>query len=355
VPLFAAVLLGNACSSNSTSPTDGGADGQANPGSGGTAGSAGQGGSGGSGGTAGAGGSGGLGGSGGNSGAGSGGTGGAGGSGGSGVDSGAGSGGTGGAGGSGGSGIDSGTTAATCSWDPTSNAGTFTEFYFSQGTSKTGNYYETACGYYGTETTTNGYSSVDQVLNIANSGAAQNTYFAAFPGAGTSWTVGNCGACIEFTGSNGSKVIATIIDECPTGSNPKCSETNHLDLSTSLFGATMVNQGQGNTGGDPGGGSWSFIACPITTDIMIRFNNEYAGQIYIQNTVYPVKAATANGTVLTQSPYGYWGGSLNNLGGTTLVLTDVEGHVVSGTVPSSDNTTGASLGVQFPSPGTCSL
>jgi hypothetical protein len=88
---------------------------------------------------------------------------------------------------------------------------------------------------------------------------------------------------------------------------------------------------------------------------MIRFNNGYKGQIYIQNTVFPVKTATANGTALTQSPYGYWGGSLNNLAGATLVLTDVEGHVVSGTVPSNDNTTGASLGVQFLSPGTCPL
>ena len=44
-------------------------------------------------------------------------------------------------------------------------------------------------------------------------------------------------------------------------------------------------------------------------------------------------SATANGSALTQSPYGYWGGGPNNLAGTTLELTDVEGHVVSGTVP----------------------
>jgi hypothetical protein len=250
----------------------------------------------------------------------------------------------------------SGSTSATCTWgNSTATQGTFTEYYFSQGTAKTNNYYETACGYYGTETTTNGYGSVDPVLNVANDSPAKNTYFAAFPGNGTSWTVGNCGACIEFTGSNGNKVIATIIDECPTGSNPLCTQAGHLDLSTALFADTMVNSGGANNGGDPGGGSWQFIACPITTDIMIRFNNEYMGQIYIQNTIFPVKTATANGAALTQSPYGYWGGGPNNLAGTTLTLTDVEGHVVSGTVPGSDNTTGASLGVQFPSPGTCPL
>jgi expansin len=249
----------------------------------------------------------------------------------------------------------SGSTTATCSWDTTSRAGTFTEYYFSQGTAKENNYYKTACGYYGTETTTNGYGSVDQILNIANSGAAKNTYFAAIPGNGTSWPVNDCGACIEFTGSNGTKVIATIIDECPTGSNQPCTEMNHLDLSTSLFGATMVGQGKPNTGGDLGGGSWKFIACPVTGDIMVRFNNGYAGQVYIQNMVYPIKTATANGTALTQSPYGYWSaGSINNLVGTTLVLTDVEGHIVSATVPQASGT-GTSLGVQFLAPGTCPL
>lgn len=33
------------------------------------------------------------------------------------------------------------------------------------------------------------------------------------------------------------------------------------------------------------------------------------------------------------------------------MLTDTEGHVVMGTVPKSNSTTGASTGVQFPSPG----
>jgi hypothetical protein len=247
-------------------------------------------------------------------------------------------------------------TGGVCTWDSTSRAGTFTEYYFGQGSAQGNGYYETACGYYGTESTTNLWASVDHVFNIANSGAARDSYFAAIPGGGgTTWPYTDCGACIEFTGSNGAKVIATIIDECPTPSNPICTETNHLDLSTSLFGATMVASGQTNTGGDPSGGSWQFIACPITTDIMVRFNNNYMGQIYIQNTVYPVASAKADGMPLTASAYGYWGGGPNNLAGTTLELTDVEGHTVSGTVPSSDDGTGASLGTQFPYPGTCPL
>jgi expansin len=254
--------------------------------------------------------------------------------------------------------MDSGSGVA-CTWDSTVRDGTFTEYYFSQGESQANGYYETACGYYGTETTTNSWSSVDQVLNIANSGAAKNTYFAAIPSDTSGvWPTNDCGACIEFIGSNGTKVIATIIDECPTngGMNPHCTEANHLDLSTSLFGATMVPAGQSNTGGDPSGGSWKFIACPITTDIVVHFNNGYTGDIYIENMVFPVQSATANGYAMTQSTYGYWSASgVNDLRGATLVLTDTEGHTVTGTVPSADNTTGASIGVQFPSPGTCSL
>jgi hypothetical protein len=220
-------------------------------------------------------------------------------------------------------------------------------------------YYETACGYYGTETTTDGWYSVDTVLNIASSGGASNTYFAAIPSATSGvWPMADCGACILFTGSNGTKVIATIIDECPTngGMNPHCTETNHLDLSTSLFGATMVPAMGTNTGGDPSGGTWEFIACPITTNIIIRFNNEYYGQIYFQNVVFPVQAATANGNVMTESAYGTWSTSaLNDLRGATVVLTDPQGDTVTGIVPSSDDWTGASLGVQFPSPGICPL
>jgi hypothetical protein len=216
------------------------------------------------------------------------------------------------------------------------------------------NMYKTACGYYGTEPTKNNYNSVDTVSNVANSGAAKNTYFAAIPGAdNTSWPFNDCGACIEVTGSNGQKVIATIIDECPINSNSACASTNHLDLSTSLFGAVFGQGTQSGGGNLPG--SWKFIACPVTGDIMVVFNS--AGQIYIQNTVYPVKSATANGTPLTQGSGAFWEakGVISNLAGMTLTLTDVEGHIVSAVVPAPGAATGVSLGVQFLSPGTCPL
>ncbi len=253
------------------------------------------------------------------------------------------------------------TGSAACTWDSTVRSGTFTEYYFSQGEYQSNGYYETACGYYGTETTTNSWNSVDTVISTANTSPASNTYFAAIPSdTSGNWPFSSCGACIEFTGSNGTKVIATIIDECPTngGQNPHCLETNHLDLSTSLFGATMVPSGQANTGGDPSGGSWKYIACPITNHIMVHFNNGYTGQIYIQNAIFPVKSGTANNSALTQSTYGYWSASgVSEMRGASLVLTDIEGHTVTGTIPSgaSATATAVDIGVQFPSPGSCPL
>jgi len=270
-------------------------------------------------------------------------------------------------------------SSVACTWDSTVRAGTFTEYYFSQGEFDAGNgYYETACGYYGTEpmgpSPSTAWNAVDDVLNMASTSPASNTYFAAIP-SNTSgvWPVNDCGACIVMTGSNGTKAIATIIDECPTTGdpaadlNPHCTETNHLDLSTSLFGATMVASGTTNSGGDPSGGSWQFIACPITGDIVVHFNAGYTGDIYIENTVFPVASGTvtpvSNGKagasqVLVQSQYGYWMASgVNDFVGAALELTDVEGHTVTGTVPSgaSSTTTGVSIGVQFPSPGSCPL
>jgi hypothetical protein len=202
---------------------------------------------------------------------------------------------------------------------------------------------------------------MDPVISTANTSPAKNTYFAAIPSDTLgNWPVSSCGACIEVTGSNGTKVIATVIDECPTtnGNNKPCLDVNHLDLSTALFGATMVAAGQPNNGGNLSGGSWKYIACPISNNIMVHFNNGYTGDIYIQNMIFPVKSGTANGHALTQSTYGYWSASgVNDMRGATLVLTDVEGHIVQGTIPSGAGTTATAIdiGVQFPSPGSCAL
>jgi hypothetical protein len=216
---------------------------------------------------------------------------------------------------------------------------------------------ETACGYMavGSEKMTGGnlYDYSDTIGNVANSGGAKNTYFAAMPSDSMgNWPAANCGACVVITGQNGAKAIATLADECPTtgGGNSPCTEANHLDLSAAVFATTEIAAGKPNNGGDDPG-SWHFIACPITTDIVTLFNNGYKGQIYIQNMIYPIASGTANGKPMDQSQYAYWeANGINDFTGVTVKLTDVLGHTITGTVSGND---GGSMGVQFPSPGNC--
>ena len=123
----------------------------------------------------------------------------------------------------------SGPTA--CTLQNHSGNGSFTWYNFAQGTARDGNGYRTACGYYGTANGT-----VDTVENIASMSPAANTYFAAIPGNNGFDSKSHCGECVEITGQNGTKIIATIIDECPFGSdggNTACQANpgGHLDLS----------------------------------------------------------------------------------------------------------------------------
>jgi hypothetical protein len=112
-------------------------------------------------------------------------------------------------------------------------------------------------------------------------------------------------------------------------------------LSASLARALGV----GTTGvGDPTGVTWDAVACPVTGDIVGVYNNGYAGEIYFQNVAFPVAAATAGGHTGAQAT-GFWnfGTSVASM---SVTLTDSQGHVVTGTIPSSS---GGSIGVQFPS------
>ena len=43
-----------------------------------------------------------------------------------------------------------------------------------------------------------------------------------------------CGACVEVTRDGSRKVVVQIVDECPSGSNPKCVR-GHIDLSQNAF------------------------------------------------------------------------------------------------------------------------
>ena len=128
-----------------------------------------------------------------------------------------------------------GVTSTACTLTNHSGNGSFTYYYFGQGTAKDGSGYRTACGYYGTES-----GQVDTIQNIANTSPAKNTYFAAIPGQNGFDSKSHCGECVQITGQNGKQVIATIIDECPyggDGNNSACASnpSGHLDLSVDVF------------------------------------------------------------------------------------------------------------------------
>jgi len=208
-----------------------------------------------------------------------------------------------------------------CTFGNASNGnGSFTYYWFGQGTSQQNGKYKTACGYFGTES-----GQTDTVPNAASGSPANNTYFAAIPGGSPSSfdTVTSCGACDEITGQNGSKIVATIIDECPTSSNPKCT-SGHLDLSYAAFNRL------GYSTGDPSGTNWKFVACPVSGNIQAVDNS--ANQVYLQNSVYPISKVNGQGP----SNYGYFSVSP----GWATVTSDVVSETITINIPAGGGDTG---------------
>jgi hypothetical protein len=240
-----------------------------------------------------------------------------------------GSGGTTGSGGTPGTGGGS-ATQCTLPWPANNGSGSFTWYYFGQGTGQDNLGYRTACGYTGHEPS--GQDS-DTVMNIATPG-----YFAAVPGAtGSNFdTVNHCGACAQIT--NGSKsVIVTIVDECPENSNPLCASDpgGHLDLSRPAFNAL------GYPTGDPSGTTWKYVPCPVTGGIVVRGKSGNANQVYIENVVLPIASVAVNGAGATHLSYGAWQLPVNASVGLPLTLTDASGRVTTvkiADINPSDNT-----------------
>jgi hypothetical protein len=241
-----------------------------------------------------------------------------------------GSGGTAGKLGTGGSTGSGGAAQCTLPWAANNGTGSFTWYYFGQGTGQDNLGYRTACGYTGKEPS--GMDS-DAVMNIATPG-----YFAAVPGAtGSNFdTVNHCGACAQIT--NGAKsVIVTIVDECPENSNPACANNpnGHLDLSRPAFDAL------GYSTGNPSGTTWKYVPCPVSGGIVVRGKSGNANQVYIENVVLPIVSLTVNGAAATHLSYGAWQLPVNASVGLTLTLTDASGRVTNvkiADVNPSDNT-----------------
>src|SRR5580658_2342081 len=235
-----------------------------------------------------------------------------------------------------------GSSGGLCTYGTQTNGnGSFTWYYFGMGTGQQNGYYLTACGYQGTES-----GMIDSVQDIASTSPASDTYFAAIPGVSGFNTVNSCGACVEIT--NGStSIVATVIDECPVdnGENTACALSNsqpnpaHLDLSYGAWQALNYSSG------DPSGTTWKFVSCPVTGSITTRPKSGNTDQVYIENTTFHIVSLTYNGQAGTHLSYGAW--QLPNgaaAAGATVTLTDVEGHMVTITIPGG----GGSTGQQFP-------
>jgi hypothetical protein len=249
--------------------------------------------------------------------------------------------------------MDSG-TASTCNGSmccqPTSGPsasgdGSFTCYTFKQGTANN----KPFCGYAGSEAayTGGGTGACQSQNNTAYTDTVPNVgppsdYFMAFPGPGGSFGNGTlCGLCINVTYA-GKTLMGTVVDECPSGSNPLCGVgSNHLDLSASL--ARDLGIGVGTVVGNPSNVTWAAVACPISSNggHIVEVFNGSATQVYFQNVVWPVMSVKVNGTAATQSN-GYW---LLPSGSGPISLTDTYGHTITGTLPGTNN---GSLGIQFP-------
>ena len=231
-----------------------------------------------------------------------------------------------------------GVTSTTCSLTNHSGNGSFTYYYFGQGTAKDGSGYRTACGYYGTES-----GQVDTIQNIANTSPAKNTYFAAIPGQNGFDSKSHCGECVQITGQNGKSVIATIIDECPygnDGNNSACAAnaSGHLDLSVDVF-----NQ-LGYSVGNPSGTNWKFVACPITGNIIARVKPSNPNELFLENTILAITAVAG----ATRQSYGAWHFGSNLSSGQSIQLTDAANRQLTIQLSSTSQGQNQDTGKQFP-------
>lgn len=179
------------------------------------------------------------------------------------------------------------------------NNGSVTRYDFKQGTSLP------ACAYAITHTGNGSDGDWDTVEGISTGdggyfGAMNTTDFAQ--GAA-------CGACVEAS-YNGRKVVLTIVDECPIGSNPKCTK-GHIDLSRKAIRQLEPNASLE----DVKGVNWKYVKCPAAGNVKARLHpNQNADwqPVVIENGLYPIKSVTLNGTNATRTG--------NNSGGNAWIV-----------------------------------
>ncbi len=229
-----------------------------------------------------------------------------------------------------------GTDACVWSDGPSSSDGELTCYWFGQGTARAPECpeFKTYCGYCGTETGERGDNQdpcpvgfiQNQVENIPT------VHFAAFP-LGEFAAGAYCGMCVEVS-YDGYTVVATVVDACGS-----CN-AGHIDLSLSAAEALGMTGWNGNP---KSGVTWRAVGCPATGEIMATFNGGYQGQVYFQNLAFPIASAVAAGHSATMNNAFWDFGAI--VAGEQVTLTDVVGHQVTGTIPTSPS--GGSIGAQF--------
>jgi hypothetical protein len=217
--------------------------------------------------------------------------------------------------------------------------GSYTTYWFGQGTGMDGDGYRTACGYFGHEPSS-GDGTTDTVENIANP-----QYFAAIPSNSPMDfnSAKYCGACVEAS-LNGKSVVATIVDACPTagGQNGPCASNpnGHLDLS--LPAANFLGFGTGY----PQDTTWKFVPCPVTGNVVVRIKPGNPDQVYIENELLPIATVRMNNANATRLFYGAWQ-LPGQASGQTLTLTDISGRTITVQVNGTDGQNQMSS-AQFP-------
>jgi expansin (peptidoglycan-binding protein) len=166
-----------------------------------------------------------------------------------------------------------------------------------------------------------------------------------------------CGACIEVTRDGTRKVVITVVDQCPTDTNPKCTK-GHIDLSKEAFlqiGAE--NEGYLGTGNGAAVGviGWHYVACPVAGDVTYELKdptNQYWNQILVEEHRYAISKVEAfvNGSYQAgvRQSYNYWQVGDGSLGMPPYKIraTDVNGDTVEASLALSAGDQASSA--QFP-------
>lgn len=200
------------------------------------------------------------------------------------------------------------------------NGGQATVYWFGQGTINFGNI---ACGY-GIQPGNLGNGQGDSVTGIPNPELFVAINTSNYDGSAA------CGACVEMS-YQGRNVTATVVDECPIGSNPTCTP-GHLDLSRGAWNALTNNA----AGTELSGVNWRFVPCTTNENVTIELkepSNQYWNQFLVRNHRFPVAKAEvelANGTWVeaVRTNYNFFEPPEGVMGTYRVRVTDVNGGVI---------------------------